>query len=147
MMACGAGVRRRLRVSEWGPAAMHMKATTDIRDLGAHLSLHAATRCGAAAERVARALRLIKRLGVLPLDAKNGCWCSKRKLWPMATWVRSHRLAQSTSAAVICPSAEHPPWGAFRTMCAGVGMGIAPGPRITGPDRVHQKGTRPETEG
>ena len=86
MLACDAGVRKRLRICEWGPAALSMKVTTDIRDLGAHLSLHASTRCGTAAERIARALRSIKRLDVLPLDAKKRMLVLKTKIWPMATY-------------------------------------------------------------
>eukprot|EP00969_Alexandrium_andersonii_P052861 2323051-Alexandrium_andersonii.AAC.1 len=63
-----------------------MKVAANVRDLGAHLNVHAATRCGTAVERIERALCVIKRLSGLQIDAKKKMIALKTKVWPMAMY-------------------------------------------------------------
>eukprot|EP00969_Alexandrium_andersonii_P135063 5974974-Alexandrium_andersonii.AAC.1 len=63
-----------------------MRVATDIRDLGAHLSVHAATRCGTAAQRASRGLSVLKRLAVMPIDWRKKLLAVKTKVWPMALY-------------------------------------------------------------
>eukprot|EP00969_Alexandrium_andersonii_P098754 4357438-Alexandrium_andersonii.AAC.1 len=71
MVGGTAAGRKAKRGQRWCPRGAKMKVATNVRDLGAHLNVHAATRCGAAAERIERALCAIKRLAVQPIDSEK----------------------------------------------------------------------------
>eukprot|EP00973_Karenia_brevis_P008086 1095678-Karenia_brevis.AAC.1 len=60
--------RRVARAKRWGGQLVQMKVATNIRDLGARLSVHAATRCGAATQRAGRGLSVLKRLAAMPIN-------------------------------------------------------------------------------
>eukprot|EP00969_Alexandrium_andersonii_P043394 1902960-Alexandrium_andersonii.AAC.1 len=73
-----------MRGLRWGPRGVRMKVATNVRDLGAHLNVHAATRCGTAVERIERALLVSRGLPACRSIARRRCLLSRQRSgqWP-----------------------------------------------------------------
>eukprot|EP00969_Alexandrium_andersonii_P310103 13704001-Alexandrium_andersonii.AAC.1 len=73
------GRRKIARARRWGGQLIQMRVAADIRDLGARLSVHAATRCGTAVQRATRGLGVLKRLAAMPIDWRKKLLAVKTK--------------------------------------------------------------------